>query len=302
MTSRKRTARPVGRASLYATQHPLLFLALTPAIVCILIALVPAALLGLLIILPGLSGIAGLIGITMAWLGLAAPGLIERRGGTIVFLLAASMPAILYGLSILLIDTRGVPNHAVDPMMAAGPASMAFAVLAVFFVAGVIAWDSEAATAHAAYARRWKILGILVVLLTLPLPVGGLLMAGGFGNTIRQVQGAQAEALSQRAMLAADAYRSAHGGAFPVDNLSAGLPAPAEMHDTYVASVTLANGEIRLVYRDNAMARAFGAGADDVSLVFRSVAGGGSGWSCLMNGYRLENDLPLGIHGRCRSG
>lgn len=301
MTDSERVDRPVGQASLYARRRPLLFLALTPAIFFILMALIPASVAGLILILPGLSGLAGLVGMTMAWIGLLAPGLVERRGGTIIFLLAASIPAMILGLAVLLINTKGVPMHAVDPMMAVGPAAMAFAVLAIFFIAGVVAWDPETATADQTYVRRWRIAGTLVVCLTLPFPVGCLLVAGGYGDVIRQKQGAQAEVLSQRAIAAADAYRSAHEGALPPDNVSAGLPAPAEMHDTYVTSVTLAKGQITLQYGDNAMARMFGAGADDVSLIFTPGAGGRAGWTCLMLGFRLESDLPLGLNGRCRS-
>lgn len=301
MSRSERIVRPVGQTSLYARRHPLLFLALAPAIFCILIVLVPVSIVGLLVIVPGLSGIAGLIGMTMAWVGLIVPRLVERRGGTIIFLLAASMPAILVGLSILFIDTRGVPSHAVDPMMAAGPAAAAFTVLAIFFVAGVIAWDPEVTTAAKDYVQRWRIAGMLVVGITLPLPLGGLLMAGDVRNIIRQHQGAQAEVLSQRAIAAADAYRSAHNGLLPSDNATAGLPAPTAMHDTYVASVTLAKGEITLQYRDNPIVRMFGAGANDVRLVFTPGGGRGGVWSCVMFGFRLESDLPLALRGRCET-
>lgn len=300
--------RLAGPASLYATRQPLLFLALAPVMVCMLIILVPASVAGLFLIIPGLSGLAGLVGLTMAWFGLLAPGFAMRREGTIVFLLVCSVPAIILGLCLLASDTRNASSHWVDPMMAAGPASAAFFVLAAFFLTGVMAWNSAAIKPVAIYIRRWKIAGIVVACMTLPIPLGYALIVTGYQKTIRQQQGAQADVLSRRAMTAVDQYRSAHAGAFPPDNASAGLPAPTRMRDTYVASVTLAGHEVTLKYSDNAVVRLLGAGAADVSLTFRpadfadgtySIAGP-SHWACHSSGYSLESDLPLLLNGRCR--
>lgn len=289
----KRSIQPIGQASLYTRRRPLLFMALAPAVLSALAILAPFSVVGLLLIIPGLSGIAGLIGLTLAWIGLIAPGLVARRGGTILFLFVASLPAIALGVSALLITTEATPSHATDPMKALGPASAAFTVLAAFFIAGVIAWDSAPIKASDVYGRRWKIVGIVVACITMPLPMGGILAAVGYGRIIRHDQASQAEVLSQRATVAVDAYRAAHDGAVPLDNTTAGLPSPAEMNDTYVESVTLANDEVTLHYRDNAVARFFGAGGADVSLVFRPDVDHGARWTCLMDGCRHIFDSPL---------
>lgn len=307
MSSYERSERAVDPASLYATRHPMLFLAFTPVVLCAVAILGPLSVAGLLIIIPGLSGFAGLIGLTMAWLALVWPGIAVRRGGTILFLLVAALPAIGLGLSTFLVARAGSPNHAVDPMMALGPATAIFAVLAFFFMAGVLVSSASTSASAATYVRRWKVAGSLVVLLTLPLPLGCLLVAGGYGKSIRHEQGAEADVLSRRALAAIDAYRSAHAGALPPDNASAGLPAPEAMSDTYVASVTVAKGEVRLVYRDTVLSNLFGAGAADVSLTFTPdrqdsglQASAPGRWSCMSSGYRLEGDMPLLLDGRCR--
>ena len=100
-----------------------------------------------------------------------------------------------------------------------------------------------------------------------------------------------------------------HAGAFPIDNASAGLPLPKEMHDTYIASVTVASHQVTLDYKDDAVARRFGAGAADVRLIFQpdDVADGTysrsepTHWTCVGLGFRLEGDMPLLLNGRCRN-
>src|SRR5215470_12962947 len=125
----------VGHASLYAVQRPWLFLAMAPSVLCALFVLTPMSLMGLVFIVPGLSGFAGLAGLVMAWCGLAAPGIVARRGGTIAMLLLASLPAIALGLATL--PHAHTPHHTVDPISVLGPASAIFGLLAVFFLAGV---------------------------------------------------------------------------------------------------------------------------------------------------------------------
>lgn len=288
---------------LYASARPWLFLAMAPGVVGSIVILTPVSLAGLLLIVPGVCGFLGLIGLGMAWIGLAVPGIVARHGGGIVMLLIASLPATVVGLSILGISTGTTPVHSFDWMLGVGWASAAFGLLSMFFVASIAA----GARASVKATKAWIAAGASIAFLG-ALPCAGYVLAlSGYGTTIRSEQGAQAKMLATRAIRAVDAYRIVHDGALPVDNRTAGLPSPELLASRYVKSVTIDHGDVVVRFGEDRIALFFGAGASDVVMAFappatsdrREPDDDGRAWSCHVDGYRLEGDLPLLLDGRC---
>ncbi|QWT18776.1 hypothetical protein KPL74_13610 [Bacillus sp. NP157] len=296
-------------ASLYARPRPWLFLGMAPAVVGSLIILTPFAFLGLLLVVPGVCGFLGLIGIAMAWIGLANPGLVERKGALIALLLVGSLPAVGLGAVMFMMKVEPYQTHAVDPMRSAGLAAIGFGVLVVFFLPALIPGRAALARAPEKKVAAWVYAGTLVAVLGAVVPAGYVLGLAGYGSHIRAEQAAQADELSLAALNAVDTYRADHDGELPADNRAAGLPAADAMRSRYVASVRVEHGSVTLVYAANRMAELFGAGAADVVLTFSPatafnkgvVRTEGGAWTCQAMAFRYEGDVPLLLGGRCKN-
>jgi hypothetical protein len=132
MTLTDTTSRKSLELPLYAQPRPWLFLALAPGVIGSILILTPWAVMGLLLIVPGVCGFLGFAGMTMAWLGLVNPEIIHRRRDLITGCLIGSLPAIVFGFSILAAKVPPYRTHALDWERGAGWASVGFGLLTLF--------------------------------------------------------------------------------------------------------------------------------------------------------------------------
>ena len=288
------------QSAFYSQEHPGLFLAMAPGVVGTVLVLTPFALMGLIVIVPGVCGLLGLAGLTMAWLSLVRPGIVSRRGGLVFGFLAGSLPAPLMGLS-LLHENTAYKQHAIDPMRAAGYASAGYLVLMLFFCVVLLV------PRHATQGAPWrfislsKVVGVVIALAALAVPAGYALHFAGYGKYIRAQQGEEARNLASVALRAVRHYEDMHDGELPPDNQSAELPPPESLHTRYVQSVRIAKGEVTLTYRNDPVVVLFGASTYGVLLRFTPAEGpgkyvleeGSAFWSCKASGYQNESDSPL---------
>lgn len=292
----------------YARRHAWMFVAMTPGVVGSLLILTPFAVAGLVLIVPGISGLLGLVGLTLAWLSLMWPRIAARRRGLIVGFLLCSWPATLMGWSILGVKVQPYQSHSVDWMRGAGWASVGFGLLSLFFIVALLSDQTSSSLASSERVTRlWTSAGTLFAIIGMVVPTGYVLALSGYGSRIRAQQGEQATHLALATLHAVNDYRGSHQNAFPPDNRSAGLASPEAIQDRYVQSVRIDHGVVTLKYREDIVATLFGAGASDVILTFTPaeklgkhvLQQDGALWSCKSQGYRVESDLPLLLDGRC---
>ncbi|WP_266156914.1 hypothetical protein [Dyella silvatica] len=294
------------QSAFYSQKHPWLFMALAPSVVGTILILTPFALMGLVLIVPGVCGILGLIGLTMAWLGLVRPGIVSRRGGLILGFLACSLPAPLLGLSLL----RGniaYQQHFIDPMRGAGYASASFLLLWLFFFVVLLVQRHSTQGAPWRFIALLRVVGVAIAFVALIVPAGYVLHFAGYGKYIRDQQGAEARSMVSVTLRAVRQYQNLHADELPPDNQSAGLPSPEALHTRYVQSVRIAKGEVTLRYRNDPVAVLFGASTYGVLLSFRPaeeqgehvLEENGGFWLCKATGYQNESDSPLFFDDLC---
>lgn len=288
------------QSAFYSQERPWLFVALAPSVVGTVLILMPFALMGLILILPGVCGLLGLTGLTMAWLGLARPGIVSRRGGLVFGFLACSLPAPLMGLSLLRGNTA-YQQHFIDPMRGAGYASASYLLLLLFFCVVLLVPRHSSQDAPWRFISLSRVLGMAIAFAALIVPAGYVLYFAGYGKYIREQQGQEARSLVSVTLRAVRHYQNVHEDELPPDNQSAGLPPPESLHTRYVQSVRIAKGEVTLTYRNAPLVVLFGASTYGVSLIFRPAEEPGKHvleeegglWSCIATGYQNESDSPL---------
>jgi hypothetical protein len=295
---------------LYARPRPWLFLAFAPAVIGAVVILFPIALMGLLLILPGVSGLAGLYGLTLAWLGLNSPEYMQRRGPRVFVLLVMGLPAVLFGLSGIEGLHISVARHRLDWMSGMPLASASFGLLALFFLLALRPGHTSPESPHTGRTRLPAALGaaaLLVAAVGLVVPAGYALVASGYVARLREQQGTEARALAATAFRAVQLYWIDHHGAQPRDNGSAGLPAAEAIHGRYVQSVRVDDGKVILTYGDEPLARWLGASTAGIELTFTAVDElrpgvldqDGSYWACSATGFRDPRDTPVYFGDAC---
>jgi len=288
------------QSALYSQKRQWLFMALAPGVIGTVLILTLFALMGRIIIVPGVCGLLGLAGLTMAWLGLARPGIVSRCGGLIFGFLVCSLPAPLLGLSSLQGDTA-YQQHAIDPWRGVAFTSAIFLLLWLFFCVVLLVPRHATQDAPWRYISVAKVVGVVIALVALAVPTGYVLHFAGYGKYIRAQQGAEARNLVSETLRAVRHYQNVHEDALPPDNQSAGLPPPESLHTRYVQSVRIAKGEVTLTYRNDPVVVLFGASTYGVLLSFRPAEEPGKNvlevegafWSCKATGYQNASDNPL---------
>lgn len=305
-TSRKPLVLP-----LYAQPRPWLFLALAPGVIGSVLILTPWAVMGLVMIVPGVCGFLGLAGMTMAWLGLVNPEIIHRRRELIAGCLIGSLPAIVLGISILGVKVPPYLTHALDWERGAGWASVGFGVLSLFLLTNLIPRRaSRVPDKQAQRGRLLACLGGLVAMIGAVVPVGYVLALSYYGDQIRAAQVGEAHQRVFAALNAVDDYRLSHRMTLPIDNHAVALPDLDHSDARYVQSVRVDHGTVTLTYKENGIATLFGVGAADVVVTLtpadpfqtQVIQTAKGTWACKVAGYREEGDIPLLLGGYCDNG
>jgi hypothetical protein len=311
MTLTDTTSRKSLELPLYAQPRPWLFLALAPGVIGSILILTPWAVMGLLLIVPGVCGFLGLAGMTMAWLGLVNPEIIHRRRDLITGCLIGSLPAIVFGVSILAAKVPAYYTHALDWERGAGWASAGFGLLTLFLLANLIPRRSPPVSdSQAKHGRLLACLGGVVAVIGAVVPVGYVLALSCYGDQIRAAQVGQAHQQVFAALNAVDDYRHSHRMTLPIDNHAVGLSDLAHSDARYVQSVRVDHGTVTLTYKENRLATLFGVGAADVVLTLtpadplqtQVIQTANGAWACKVAGYREEGDIPLLLGGYCDNG
>lgn len=290
--------------TLYSRPRPLLFLAFAPAVIGTIVILFPIALMGLLLIIPGLSGLAGLSGLVMAWLGLNSPTYMQRRGPRVFTLLVMGLPAVLYGFSGMEGLHIAISRHRLDWMSGMPLASASFGLMALFFLLALRPGSTPIEPSRKPRAHMPVALclaALLVAGVGTVVPAGYALVASGYVERLREQQGAEAQALAATAFRAVQFYWIEHHGAQPRDNGSAGLPSAEAIHGRYVRSVRIDDGKVTITYGDDPLARWLGASTAGIELTFTAIdeprpdalTQDGAYWACSATGFRDPRDAPV---------
>lgn len=124
--------------NLYSNRGWTMFVLFAPCVLMTTAVLLPWSLMGLLLAVPGLLGLAGIVGLLLGWIGLAAPGFAVRRRGLVGTLLVAGLCAAALGV-VLAVGARS-PERGWDLsyLVGLGGCSLGYAAIAGFFLAGLV--------------------------------------------------------------------------------------------------------------------------------------------------------------------
>jgi len=247
-----------------------LFVLLAPCVLATDAVLLAWSLLGLLLFVPGVLGLAGLAGLLLGWTGLAAPGFVRRHRVLVGALLVAGLCAAVLGM-ILGWSAHSASGHDLAYLVGLGGTSLGYAAIAGFFLAGVARAHEDAR----APARGTLALAAVLALATALLPVGVLLFVSGLPKVLRQMQGEEGMRMAREAQQAVMRYALAHGVA-PKDNASAGLPEPDA--GRYVRNLRIADGRIEVAFGAEMVSSLFLASAEGAGFTLEPPAGTPASW------------------------
>jgi hypothetical protein len=164
--------------NLYSSRGRAMFVLFAPCVLTTSAVLLPWSLMGLLLAAPGLLGLAGIAGLLLGWIGLAAPGFAMRRRGLIVALLIAGLCAAALG--VLAASGARSPGHGWDLsyLVGLGGSSLGYAAIAGVFLAGLA--RARPAGGHDARPGAWTwLLAIVVAISASIVPLVVLMFAAG---------------------------------------------------------------------------------------------------------------------------
>lgn len=163
--------------NLYAQSRPGLFFLFAPSVLLTFLLLLGPTLMGLLIIVPGLLGLAGLLGLLWAWGGMVSPDLVsDRLRGPLIALLACGLLAATIGGPSLF---DWAQKDGLLWSVGLGGACWSYAAIAGFFLFQLASAGLVPRTAELGFETR--VVAVLVATLAgiVPAVVIGLLAAGG---------------------------------------------------------------------------------------------------------------------------
>ena len=123
--------------NLFAARRPGLFLLFIPCIATTVLPLLVWSLLGLLLIVPGMTGLAGLGGVLFAWGGLIAPEFVVRHRNLIKVLLCLGLVAAVIGVALGIAGGTTTNGKADYGYLGLACSSLCYATVAGFFLAAL---------------------------------------------------------------------------------------------------------------------------------------------------------------------
>jgi hypothetical protein len=271
--------------SLYAESRPNLFIVLAPCVLATIAVLTLPSIMGLLLVVPGVLGLCGLTGLLLAWLGLFSPGLIRKAAPLVVGLLVMGLGAAAWGMAAAPNALAGAAQHADMGWLGGIVApSVSFAATDLFFLWAVLGSFERPAGNEDKPSFEIYAAALLTAVFTAVIPIAVLIGANGYTQSLREIQGAEAESFGSFAQKAVANYITRNNGAMPPNNSAAGLPGPHEMQGDFVSSVTVVNGMITVRYGNDPIATLYAlptAGAGIILAPPSAAVSGASGeWRC----------------------
>lgn len=162
--------------NLYAQSRPGLFILFAPSVLLTFLLLLGPTLMGLLIIVPGLLGLAGLLGLLWAWGGMVLPALVrDRLRSPLIALLVCGLLAATLGGPLLLDWSQ---KDGLLWSVGLGGACWSYAAIAGFFLVQLASAARARGTAELGFETR--LVAVLVATLAgiVPAVVIGSLATG----------------------------------------------------------------------------------------------------------------------------